>query len=1450
MKAANNDASVCGVRKFCQQILSGLIIATIGATSYAGTFSWTGGGGANANWSNPGNWGFVGTPANGDTLIFPGGSANLVNTNDFVGLIIGQIRFAGAGGGYQIWGNAFTITNGIFGTNTSGNNSISLTNLVTIANSDLNVTVGSGVALVIASGLTGPFGLVKNGAGTLNLQGPVSSAYTGTTLINQGVLQTQKAASPPAQAIPGLVIIGDGTDSATLQNIFSNETSTNANVTINSNGVWNLGSTSDSMNTNLTLNGNGTVTNGGVALSPNATVTANPGGLQNCLIAGSLNVNSGVCNLIDNDANSIGGFFDLQANISGSATINKQGTGFLGFSGANTFTGQLNVLAGTLAANSSLALGSTNAGTTVSNTAQLWVRFSITNEPLTIASTGTGLLNASGANTWLVTNITLAAQTTIEVDGASLNLQAVLSGPGGFTKTGLGTLTLAGNGEGTYLGPTAVNSGVLQLNQSGLFHAIGASSGITIGDGIGGPNADVIRYMNIANGNQILTGIPITITKSGLMDLNGSTDDVGPIYMDAGNITTGTGTLELLTPPLVTLSTTNGPSSISGNLLLQGGGIDNFIISNDLTVSASISGIASETLTKIGQGNLFLTASNSYAGVTAVDEGWVWAENNFALGSTNGGTFVSNNATLVVPAGVGITNESLTLSGAGEPGFAALDCEFGGIGTWAGPVTLNATSTFGDFGGGTLNVIGPISGPGGIDQIAGGTIFFGGSTANTYGGVTTVNVGTLLLGKTISNGAIPGNVVVNLGATLRLGASEQIANAANVTVNNGGLFDFSTFNESIDTLSGKGNVTFGTLGYLNIGGNGGTSAFNGVMSGIGYTGGYTVGKVGAGTFTMNGNNTYQNGSDVFQGTLIINGTQPQSPVRRLNSGATLGGIGVVGNIGDAPFNATGRIAPGIAGSPAILTCSNLSFTSAGNFTVMLDGPNPGAGYDQLVVTGTNNLGNASLTLLPNFIQPAALGQQFTIINNQNASPIVGTFNGLPNNSFISASGYNFQINYNGGSGNDVVLTLVSSTVTLNSVAKGWYDSTGFHDPGNPNYLSGEDNAVSNTNFFRNFFVFNAPVSSGDIIYAELIINDYGVSSPQGQETYVVRGVTTPIGALEAGGSGLTNIYLDLGSNSVYGERNVFTNESQQFAIIPLNVKFINDITAAAGGQIALGGSLVSLSLVNNHNEFVFGGSGFGANDAQLRLTYGNSVTLNAASLGWYKNPGDHTGGNSNYFAGTSGALTYHDFFVFNLPIISGPLANAQLLVSNYTIVSTTNSNPYQLYDVSTPITTLTNSNAGAVGIFNDLGSGVTYGGRDIFVNEANLQAGIPLDSQFISAVYANSGGQLALGGANTTTNGYQFSFSQGNSTDAQLWLGFLNVPATTPVFVNSTNIGGGKIQYTLFGTSGTSNEIQGSFDFTNWDYIGDLFMTNTTSAFIYTNNPTFPYRFFRARITP
>jgi hypothetical protein len=197
--------------------------------------------------------------------------------------------------------------------------------------------------------------------------------------------------------------------------------------------------------------------------------------------------------------------------------------------------------------------------------------------------------------------------------------------------------------------------------------------------------------------------------------------------------------------------------------------------------------------------------------------------------------------------------------------------------------------------------------------------------------------------------------------------------------------------------------------------------------------------------------------------------------------------------------------------------------------------------------------------------------------------------------------------------------------------------------------------------------------------------------------------------------------------------------------------------------------------------------------------------------------------------------------------------DAQLLVNDYTVVSPSGIETYQFYDVTNSISVLTNGQSTATNIYDDLGSGVHYGGRNVFGSENGLFSTIPLNSSFVAAALANSGGQIALGGTlelNAAPNTeYLFGGSSGPATDARLWLGFLNTPVSHPGFVTGTPtyLGNNQFQFVVTGTAGTTNEIQGSFEFTRWDFIKDVIMTGPSTSFIYTNTTSvLPYRFFRA----
>ncbi|HEV8267133.1 MAG TPA: autotransporter, partial [Thermoanaerobaculia bacterium] len=175
-------------------------------------------------------------------------------------------------------------------------------------------------------------------------------------------------------------------------------------------------------------------------------------------------------------------------------------------------------------------------------------------------------------------------------------------------------------------------------------------------------------------------------------------------------------------------------------------------------------------------------------------------------------------------------------------------------------------------------------------------------------------------------------------------------------------------------------------------------------------------KVGLGTLTLLANNNYSLGTTVNGGTLLVNGTQAQSTA--VNANAKLGGSGAVG----AVTSTGGTISPGQ--SPGILSTGNLSLNASSTFNVELNGTTPGTGYDRVAVNGSVTLGSAALQVAVGYTPSP--GDTFTIIQNDGTGDAVtGTFSGLANGAmFVPTGSYQFQIFYNGGDGNDVVLSYV------------------------------------------------------------------------------------------------------------------------------------------------------------------------------------------------------------------------------------------------------------------------------------------------------------------------------------------------------------------------------------------------------------------------------------------
>jgi autotransporter-associated beta strand protein len=436
----------------------------------------------------------------------------------------------------------------------------------------------------------------------------------------------------------------------------------------------------------------------------------------------------------------------------------------------------------------------------------------------------------------------------------------------------------------------------------------------------------------------------VTVASGATLDLNSFSETIGSLS-GAGTVT----------------------SSVAGALTLTTGG------DNTSTLFSGIlqNGSGSVAFTKTGTGTLTLSGANTYSGLTTVSAGTLDIRNAAALGTTAGGTTVSNGATLQFQNGITIGAEPLTLNGTGVGGSGALrnfsgNNSIGGAITLASATTINSdagtftlgggivnagfTPTFG--GAGNISETGVVSGLGGLTKTGSGILTLGG--ANTYVGTTTINGGTLSVSTNGNLGGLTSAINVNAG-TLEIATGFSTARTI-------------TLGDAASTFQIDSGQTF-TVSTALLG-----------------TG--TLNKTGAGTMVLSAINLFSGGTNVVAGTL------------------RLGAI------------------------DRLLTTSGLTI-SGGTFDLQTFGQTSGAvtlSSGSITGSGTATLTGSSFTLQSGSVS-AILGGNATVVKNTAGSVTLSGANTFTGSTTISVG--TLQVNSNNALGTAASGTTVANGAVLN-----------------------------------------------------------------------------------------------------------------------------------------------------------------------------------------------------------------------------------------------------------------------------------------------------------------------------------------------------------------------------------------------------------------------------------
>jgi autotransporter-associated beta strand protein len=797
----------------------------------------------------------------------------------------------------------------------------------------------------------------------------------------------------------------------------------------------------------------------------------------------------GYCNIAEAEFYGMGsiyvasGKYDTIATVlAGNSGIRKYGDGYLTFSGANTYSGPTEIYLGTLQAsslangssNSSIGASSNSAGNLVLNGGTLrYIGGTVSCDRLFTLGTTASYIFSSGSGTLTFSNtgsvvFTGSGTRSLGLGGAYAGTHVfapvIGDGTGGATslaKSGSSS-TWALTGTNTYTGTTTVTAGTLSIGNGGTTGAVSNSSSIDVTGTLLFNRSDNYTYTGVISGagsiiksgagtvtlSGNLTHSGLTTVNAGTLRLTGTpTSNARKFVINSGGTISVIDRLNLSPVPASTTAdwiTLNGGTLSTGiasgqtyvgnrgfTLGASGGTINIPYTDNTNVVEIQSVITGSGSLTKTGIGVLSLYAANTFTGGVVVSGGVLRTRNTAALGNI-ANTITVNNGGCIDVYGTniqGYTN-NIIINGQVSSDTGAL-VNFGSDQQFAiRKISLGSNSSIGNNGGGRLD----------IGREIGGTCL----TGNGY---TLTKIGNNLV-TLLGDGTTLGSVVAS-GGTLRL-ENPNAAGIAAITVNTGSELDSwwnTTFTNNLILSGGtlasaesnsysatwSGAVSVTSASTLNSTYNN-TTTLSGAITGTG-----SLTRNGTeGAFILSGNsNTYSGGTTISGGTLRVtnsSGSATGSGAVIVSSGGTLDGTGII----SGATSISGTLSPGVNGPGRLTFGSNITFSSGATLNTQLNGTTASSGYDQVVMsTGTLSLGNATLSLTLGYTP--AINDAFTIIDNAGLNPISGLFGGLAQGDTIQASYngilYDCRISYTGGTGNDVVITVLR--ITEEDYANDW-----------------------------------------------------------------------------------------------------------------------------------------------------------------------------------------------------------------------------------------------------------------------------------------------------------------------------------------------------------------------------------------------------------------------------